>query len=336
MKDLKSYQNILSSLDKRIYKPIYCLDGHETYFLDMISDRIEHEVLTPEQRSFNLQIMYSKDVKMRDVVSAARRFPMMADHQVIILREAQDMKDLDELTEYANNPTPSTVLVIVLRGKTVPRNTLLGKALKKHAEHFTSSPMRESDMQPWLNAHLRMLGLKMDPQALQLLLDSTGINLHRIDGELKKIVANTGAARVITASDVAASTGIDRQYNVFEFSKALRQRNLYKSLDIAAVIGHDKKNAPLQLIIPVISNDFRKIMMVHEIGAANREQLIANMRINPYFLGEFVQAAGHYSKSELKRIMGVLSEFDLRSKGIGQINGSDHELLRELVVRIIH
>lgn len=335
MKDWKIYQGILSALDKRQYKPIYVLDGHESYFIDAISDRIENEVLSPEQRSFNLQILYGKDVKMRDVISAARRFPMMADHQVILLREAQELKDLDELKDYAINPTPSTVLVVVLRGKTVARNTLLGKALKAHV-HFTSQQLRDTDMMPWLIDHLRLIGLKLDAQAMQLLLDSTGNNLQRIDGELRKIVANAGQARIITAADVAASTGIDRQYNTYELSRALRQRNLHKSLEIANVLGHDKKNAPLQMIIPVLATDFRKLMVVHEVGPNRKDQLLSKLRLPPFFLSEYVDSAQRFSLNDLRKIIGVLSEFDLRSKGIGQINGDNHELLREMVVRIIH
>lgn len=335
MKQVKEYEAILRSISSRKFSPIYALDGDEPFFIDVIANRLEAEVVPEEMRSFNLQILYGKDVKVRDLITACRRFPMMADHQLILVREAQYIheKELEKLLEYAENPTESTVLVLLLKGKKLNRGTKLGKAIKPFV-HFSSNKLRDYEMQPWLDAHLSTLGLKMEHQAMAILLNTAGTDLHRINGEIDKILSSHGDKKVITVSDLEASAGIDRDYNIFEFTEALGNRNMNRALDIASVIGKDKKNFPLQMIIPMVFNYFKRLLVVHEVGGHMQGDLPKALGASPFMAKKYASAARHYHVKELQRNIGVFHEMDLRVKGMGEKQASSYELLREMIVRI--
>jgi len=334
MKEIKQYNSIIKKLNQRHFDPIYVLDGEEPFFLDAIADRLENEVLPEEQKAFNLQVLYGRDIKARDLITACRRFPMMAEHQLIIVREAQFLSDIDNLLEYAEQPTPSTVLVLLLKGKKLSKATKLGKVIKAYT-HFTVGKLRDYEVQPWLEAHLKSLGLKMDHQAMAVLIQNTGNDLNRIDGELQKIIANTSGRKSITMSDLESSSGIDKQYNVFELTRAMGQRNLSRCMEIAEVVGRDKKNTPFLMILPLVFSYFKKIQLVIETGSHNRDELVRKLGVNPFFVQEYVSASQRFHALDLRKTFRTLQEMDLRVKGVTDVHTSDYELLRELIVRIV-
>lgn len=334
MKEIKQYNAIIKKLNQRNFDPVYVLDGDEGFFLDAIADRLENEVLPEDQRAFNMQVLYGRDIKSRDLITACRRFPMMSEHQLIIVREAQFLTDIENLIEYVEQPTPTTVLALLLKGKKLSKATKMGKAMKAYT-HFTSSKLRDYEVQPWLEAHLKTLGLKMDHQAMAVLIQNTGNDLHRIDGELQKIIANSGGRQNISLSDLETASGIDKKYNVFEFTRAIGQRNLFKSMEIAEVIGRDKKNTPFLMILPIVFNYLKRIQLVLETGSHNRDALVRKLGVNPFFVQEYVSASQRYHPSELRKAFSTIQEMDLRVKGVRQLHSSDYELLRELIVRIV-
>ena len=175
----------------------------------------------------------------------------------------------------------------------------------------------------------------MDHRAMAILVNNAGNNLHRIDSEIEKIVANTGEKKAINVSDLEATSGIDKNYNIFEFSRAVGQRNLSRCLEIGEVVGRDKRNTPLLMVIPVLFNYFKRIQLVHETGSHQRDELVRKLGINPYFVQEYVSAANKYPPVDVRKAFNTLQEMDLRTKGVGQIHGDDYQLLRELIVRVI-
>jgi DNA polymerase-3 subunit delta len=335
MKNIKQYTAILKSLNERHYDSVYVLDGNEPFFIDIIAKRLEKEVLPESQQSFNLHTFYGRDIKVQDLVAACRRYPMMADHQLIVLREAQFMKNIEDLIDYVGQPTQSTILVVLYKGKRIAKNTKLGIALKKHT-HLTTDKLWDYEVLPWLKAHLKTMGLQMDTEAMNLMVETYGTNLDIIDGELAKIIANVGDGVRITVTDFEKSSGINRDFTIFALTSAMSKRNLIKSLEIGSVLAKDKKNTPIQMMVPMLYNFFKKVILVWQFGEQNHTLLCQKLQVSNYKLREYIDASKRYTPVEVLSALSVLSEIDHRAKGIGESKSDETELLRELVVRIIN
>ncbi|MFT4521859.1 MAG: DNA polymerase-3 subunit delta [Bacteroidia bacterium] len=334
MSSIKDFKAIIDRIDKKQFEPIYFLEGEESYFIDKIADKLEASVLTESEKSFNFQILYGREVQILDLIAAAKRFPMMANHQLIIVREAQYLKGIEGIIDYISNPVPSTILVILYKGKKVSRATKLGKSLKQKGA-FTSDRMRESEVASWLEYHIKHLGLQIQPQATRLLLNSLGTSLSKLSNELDKIKVNLNGQTMITAEIVSKNTGIDREYNVFELTKSLGQRNLEKSMRIVKYFASNPKDNPFILVLSNIFSYFKRVHMVQLTGSNNKSEVARTLGISPYFVDEYISAAQKYRPSEMHDIIRLFHEFDLRSKGLEGGSSADSELLTELVARII-
>ncbi|MBI1306205.1 MAG: DNA polymerase III subunit delta [Bacteroidetes bacterium] len=331
---LPQFNALMSDIRKRKFLPVYFLEGDETYFIDKVADTLEETVLTEGERGFNQQIFYGRDVKMLDIVTAARRFPMMANHQVIIVREAQVMRDIELLLNYLDHIVPTTVLVILYKGKKINKATKLGKALKNHGL-LTAERLKDKDMNAWLKAHLQTMGLTIHPAALELLVHSTGTQLEIIAGELEKIQANMGGRTEIALDDISKHTGLNKEYNIFELNRSLGEKNRSKALEIVRFFNSNPKDNPLVLVMTNMFNYFRKIHQVHFLPPANKSAIASALGLNPYFVDEYIHASKKYPRGEMPRIFNLFHEFDLRMKGMTGGSASENELLTELVVRII-
>jgi DNA polymerase-3 subunit delta len=331
---VSQYQQLQKELDQKIYHPIYLLEGEESYFIQEIVHRFEEEVLTPAEKSFNFSVHYGNEISPDQIVNAAKRFPMMAPKQLIIIKEAQQIRMLDKLIPYVEAPLESTVLLLVHSNKTLNKNSKLGKALKKH-KVFTSKKLYDNQVMPWLQGLIRQEKLGADDKVVQLLCNAVGNDLSKLKGEIDKIKANLGARTHIELSDLEKNLGVHREYNVFEFQKAMGLRNFQKAMTIARFFGNNPKDNPLTVIITLLFNYFKKVHLIHFQKTQNPGVIASAIGMSPFFVDEYIHAARVYPPMKLQEVIGVLSDYDLKMKGINASKVSEYELLREMIVKII-
>ncbi len=334
MASIADFQKILTEIKNRQFRPVYFLEGEESYFIDRIAKKLESTVLTEAEKSFNYQVVYGRDTEVLDIISAAKRFPMMAEYQLIIVREAQYLKGIDGILSYMENPVKSTVLVFLYKNKKVSKATKLGKQLKKYGV-FTSNKLYEKDVNSWLSAHVTSMGLTIQPEAARLLVQTLGSDLQKIASELDKAKANLGKRVAIEVNDIAKGGGIDKEYNAFELTKCIGARNLNQSIRIVKYFGQNPKDNPFVLVLINLYNYFKKVHLVHFQKTTNKNEIAQAIGMSPYFVNEYITAAKNYPPPKMSGIFDVLHEFDLKSKGIKGGRATDSELLTELVVRLI-
>ncbi len=332
-------ERILSDLKKKIYRPVYLLMGEEPYFVDVVSDYIANNILTPEERGFNQLMLYGKDVNVTQVIETARRYPMMSNQQVIIVREAQQLKDFESLEVYTKNPLGSTILVLCFMNKSVDKRKALYKTVSKSGEILETAQFYESEVVPWIKNYLKGKNCDITPEAAQILFEHLGADLSRIANELDKLFTLLPEGnKKITTEHIEKNIGISREYNVFELNKALNTRNTEKAM---LIVEHFRKNPneyPMVMTLSTLFGHFLKLLKLHLIQrnqpAISDSQLAMSIGITPYFIGEYKAAARNYSSGKTAEIIHLIREYDMRSKG--WCNGAaDHgELLRELVIRI--
>jgi DNA polymerase-3 subunit delta len=334
---------ILSDLQKKIYKPVYLLMGEEPYFIDKISDYMASHILTEEERSFNQLILYGKDVNAVQLIETARRFPMMSAQQVIIVREAQQMKDIDTLEVYAKAPMPSTILVICYKGKSVDKRRGFYKTVAKTGEVLETAQLYDNEVPAWIAAHLKEKKGTIDATAGAILVEYLGNDLSKIANELDKLFTLLPENnKQITREHIEKNIGISRDYNVYELNKALSQRNSQKAFRIVQHFSKNPNDNPIVLTLGTLFTHFQKILKLHLLKRNYRganppaNETAALLGINPYFVKDYEEAARNYSSAKTAEIISLLREYDMRSKG--RNNGAaDHgELLRELVVKILY
>jgi DNA polymerase-3 subunit delta len=330
-----SFESLLRDVQSKKFLPIYFLEGEETYFIDELANAIEGNVLSEAERGFNQQIFYGKEAKMLDIINASKRYPMMSERQLILVREAQYVLNLAKssiLLDYLGTPLPSTVLVFLYKGKKVNKTTKVGKALKKYGL-LTSNKLYDNQLPAWLENHLRLKGLKMEEKAKYILLEQAGNNLSSIAKELEKLSSSAKDGK-ITVKDMELLSGLNRSYNVFEYQKALGQRNPQKALEIAKYFGQDLKSNPLVLILSSVFGYFKKVHMLHFINHGRSDAARA-IGVSPYFLKDYIQAANNYRPEKIREVFNHLADADRISKGIESGKVDESKLLQEMTVKII-
>jgi DNA polymerase III subunit delta len=331
-------RQITDELKNRVFRPVYLLTGAEPYYIDQVTAYIQENALTEEERAFNQSIFYGEDTDVETVITAARRFPMMAERQLVVVREAQQMKNIDELSIYAKNPMKSTVLVINYKYSSYDKRKKLFKAVQSCNGAILESPrLYENKVPEWISAWLRKRKCSIEPSAAMLLVDYLGTDLGKISNELEKLVISLPENdRTITSQIIERNIGISKDYNNFELQKALGQRNVLKANRIVNYYAKNPKNNPLTLTITSLFFYFSKIFTLQLIRDKSKKNLASELKINPYFLAEYEQAAKRYTPAGTARIISLLREYDVRSKGLGNSSASDGELLKELVYKILH
>lgn len=337
-----SYNDVIDQLKNKSYRPIYFLTGDEPYYIDKISDYIEKNVLDEGEKSFNQSIFYGKDISVRDVINAARRFPMMASHQVIIVKEAQNIKDLNELEVYVKNPQTSTILVICNKPKTEKtgkgtRLTALINEIKKQGVYFESNKLYDNKIPAWIQSFIESEGLRIDPSAAQLLVEYLGNDLSKIAHEIQKLkVTLPPDTKLITTTNIEQNIGISKDFNRFELTKAISDRNILKCNRIVDYFAHNPNANPFVLSLTAIHQHFVRILKVHLMSKAPDSDIAREIGINPFFMSEYRQAARNYNTNKIVSILSILREYDLRSKGMNNGSTDQGELLRELIFFILH
>ena len=351
---MSEFNDILTDLKRKILKPIYFLCGEEPYFIDEISNYIEHNVLDESEREFNQTVIYGRDADMAAIIGAAKRFPMMSEYQVVIVKEAQNLREFskssgsdDETSgksssganpflNYVEHPQPSTILVICHKYKSIDKRTALAKSIQKKAVFFESKKLYDNQVPDWVNNYIKTLGYKINPKAAAMLADYLGNDLSKIANELNKLIINISKDVEITTDHIQDNIGISKDYNIFELQDALGKKDVLKSNRIINYFASNPKDNPLVLSVSSLYAYFSKLLLYHFTPDKNKFNVAKALAVNPYFVEGYERAARNYNTAKLKSIFASLRECDLRSKGIDNPSVNDGELLKELVFKILH
>lgn len=335
-------EEVLKDLKSGKYAPIYFLEGEEPFFIDQISDYIEQHALAEHEKSFNQIVMYGKEVKISAILSHAKRFPMMADRQVVIVKEAQYIADLGKeegynlLISYLKNPLPSTILVLAHKYKTLDGRKPLAKELDKKAIRVKSDKIPEYKLGPWIGDYVKTKGHSIDLKATQLLAESIGNKLEILSNEIDKMLINFSEPVDITVNHIQQYVGISKDYNNFELTKAISYRDVIKANKIIDHFGQNPRSNPLSPTLSLLYSYFSKLLLTHANKNLPERELAAKIKVHPYFVKEYTLAAKNYSLGKVIDNAGYLKEADLRLKGINANGWEDSQILKELIFKIMH
>lgn len=332
-----TYEELIRSIRSRQFASIYFFHGEEPFFIDRLEQAIEENVLPEAERGFNQAILYGKDIEPLTLLDYVRRYPMMSERQVVVLREAQEMRNIAELLAYVENPMPTTVLVLSYKHKKYDMNTKFGKALKKHAEVFESKKLYDNQLPDWITSYAKLHKLAFDQPATALLAEYLGADLSRVANEIDKLAINLPPGSTITAQHVQDYVGISKDYNVYELQKALGMRDMAKVARIQAYFAANIRKNPLIVTIGSLYTYFSKVYMLHWLRGQSDAEMVKTLELrSDWFLKEYKLAANFYQAAQAAAVLHLLKEYDLRSKGINNIGAGEEELMKELFFKILH
>jgi DNA polymerase-3 subunit delta len=328
-------EKILNEWKKGVFKPVYWLEGEEEYYIDKVIDHAEHSILPDHEAEFNKTVFYGKDAHWADVINACRRYPMFAERQVVLLKEAQHMRDIEKLEAYIDNPLHSTVFVVSYKDKKVDGRTKFAKLIKEKGVLVSTKKMYDNQLPEWTQELVQSKGLAISQKALSLLVDHIGNDLTRIENEIDKLSLNLGKRKTITEEDIEEFIGVSKDYNVFELQAALAKKDLAKAIRIVQYFEANPKAAPIQLVLPSLYSFFSKVFMVFGANSHDEKSVSAAIGVNPYFIKDYMQAANLYSFQGVENILLLLHQYNLRSVGVNDPGTPDGSLLKEMVYKMM-
>lgn len=329
---------VVQNIRKKIYSPIYLLHGDESYYIDKTADFIENQVLNESEKPFNQTILYGKDSHAGQIIDAARRYPMMASHQLIIIKEAQEVKDINTLQHYAENPLNSTILVLCYKYKTMDKRSRLYKAIQKAGTIIESKRLRDYEMPKWIESYLQKRKIKVSPEGALLLTEYLGTDLAKIENEIQKLIITLpDKSATITPEHIEKNIGISKDFNTFELTKALGKKDMVKIFQIVKYFNENQKNHPIQLTFISLFKYFTTLLKYHFLpDKSDEKKAAATLGIHPFFIKEYQMASRLYPKRKLINIINTIREYDLKSKGVGNTSCPEEEILRELIIKIVY
>ncbi len=331
------YKDILKDIDNKNYKPIYFLHGLEPFFIDKIAKYIEENVLSEDEKDFNQTLIYGKEVDVAQLMNVVRQYPMGAERQVIIIREAQDIKKMELLEPYFANPVSSTLLVLAYKHKKVDKRKKFYTALKKTALIFESNPLYDNQIPAFISKYIKEKGYSITPKSSLLIHEFLGNDLSKIANEIDKMLINFPTLKEIVEDDIEKNIGISKDYNVFELQNALGRKNVLKVNKIVAYFGANKKDFPMVKVIVNLFYYFQKLFKYHFLdNKTDQRAIAASLGVSPYFVNDYIDAAKQYNPKKLSQIISLLHEFDLKSKGYKNESISEDMMLKELIFKIMH
>ena len=330
-----SVEKILSEWKLKAFKPVYWLEGEEPYFIDQIVDHAEHRILSESESSFNLTVFYGKDAEWAAVVNACRRYPMFSERQVVVLKEAQHMKDIDKLEGYIEKPLSSTLLVIAYKDKKVDARTKLAKNIKKYGEILTTKKVPEYQMNDWAKEMIRSKGFEINAKALLLLIDHLGNDLSRVENEVDKLALNLGRGKVIDENAIEKYVGISKEFNAFELQAAIAKKDLAKAIRIIQYFESNPKAAPIQLVLPALYGYFSKVYSIFGLDNISEATVAPIFYRNSFVAREAISTAKSFGVQGMEKILLLLHDYNLRSVGVHDSGTSDSGLMKEMVVKMI-
>ena len=334
---MASLEQILSDINNRKFFPIYLLMGPEPYFIDQISDLIQTSVLTEDQKAFNLNIVYGKDLDGTQVDNIARRFPMGADYNVVIVKEAQMLQKIDNLQYYAQGPLKSTILVLCYKYDDLDKRKKLFKAIENNGVILATKKIYEDKIPAWIESNLKKRGYHIEPGAAMILTECLGNDLARVTGEIEKLLITLPDSQAtITSAHIEENVGISKDFNSFELVKALARKNILKANRIINYLADNQKNVPISLTISSLFYFFGKLLAYHFLQDKKTRSVATALGVNAYFVPDYEQASRRYPRKKVTEIISLLREYDLKSKGFGDVTTEEGDLMKELIFKILH
>ena len=331
-----TYDQILSDIHKKNFAPIYFLTGEEPYFIDMISDTIENEALDETDRAFNQIVLYGRDVDVETIANHARSFPMMGERMVVIVKEAQDVKNLEEFEKYLDTIPETTLLVFAYKYKKFDKRKTLAKKIDKKGVWFESKKLYDNNIPGWIQNYMKGEGYSITPKATQMLADFLGTDLHKIANELKKLIIALPKKKSIDDADVERNIGISKDYNVFELQNAIGSRDVLKANRIVNYFGDNGKDNPFLVTAITLYGYFSKLIKLHSTQDKSQGNLASVLGVNPFFVKDYLAAARNYPPATCIRCISILRELDMKSKGYESGDVSEKDLYREMIFKLMH
>jgi len=332
-----TFEEIISDLKKRIFKPVYFLAGDEPYYIDLITDFIAEKVLSEEEKAFNQVIIYGEETTVSSIIETSRRFPMMASHQVVIVKEAQALKMIEDLAIYLAKPLMSTILVLNYKYKVIDKRTKFARALETQGVYFESMRLRDYQIPPWIERYLMTKGIKINPDASAMLTEFLGTDLHKITNEIDKLLITLPQGKpVITSALIEKNIGISKDFNNFELQKAIGEKNIFKANMIVRYFSENPNDNPVTLTIASLFSLFTKILTYHYLTDRSKNNVASVLKIHPFFVKDYEVSAMKYNPSKTIQIISLLRTYDLRTKGFGDAGTEPGDLMKELVYKILH
>jgi DNA polymerase-3 subunit delta len=331
-----NYKEIISSISNKEFEPVYFLMGDEPYYIDKLANAFSKNVLSAEEREFNQVILYGKDIETAQAIAEAKQFPFGAEKRVVIIKEAQHLKDIEVLDSYLDNVQPSTLLVICYKGKSVDKRKIFGKTLASKCVVFESKILYDNKIPAWINTYVTEHGFKIDNSATAVIAEYIGADLSKITNELDKLMLVVKKEEQITTALIEYHIGISKDYNVFELQNALGKKEVVKA---NRIINHFSENPKNHNIVPVMSalfSYFQKIMVYHFLEDKSPKSAAVALKVNPFFISQYQTASRNYTKKQLFYIFEYLKNYDLKSKGVNNKNTTQKGLLKELIFKILH
>ena len=337
---MKELELIFKNINNREFLPIYFFHGEEAYFIDLAVKALENDALSEDEKAFNQTVIYGKDTNYNDILALARQYPMMGDKQLIIVKEAQDLK-LNEtetkiLENYVENPVESTILVFAHKHKKVDSRKKVFKTLQTKKMLFHSEPIKDYNLAKWIDDEAKNLEIKIAPGISQLLADYLGNDLSRIANELNKMKLVLKNGEVLDGKLVETHIGISKEFNVFELQKALGKKDANQAFKIAFFMGKNPKTNPIVMTIGNLYNYFSNVIVYHTLSKQSPQTIASEMGVNPYFIKDYAESARLFPLKQATRTISILREIDLKSKGLGAVNMDESELLKEMVYKILN
>ena len=332
---MNTTNRLITDIKEGKIAPIYFLMGEEAYYIDVISNYIESNVLQEEEKGFNQIVLYGKEVSIQDIVSNSKRYPMMAERQVIIVKEAQNLiKTIEQLVDYAKNPQPTTVLVFNYKYKTLDKRKALYKALSKTAVVFESKKIYEEKVPSWIQSFLQSKQISITPKASLMLAEFLGNDLSKITNELNKLEIVMGAKKEITPEIIEQNIGISKDFNNFELQKALGNLDHKKAYQIVQYFAQNSKQHPFVLTTSILYMYFTKLMTLHTVRDRNPGTVAKALGVNPYFVNDYIAVSQNFPMKRISGVLETLRIYDTKSKGVGA-NLSPKDLYNELIYNIL-
>ncbi len=326
---------IVEDINKGKIKPIYFLMGEESYYIDKLSDYIEKNVLTEDEKSFNQTVFYGRDVTIEDIIGTAKRYPMMAERQVVIVKEAQDLsKTIEKLESYAENPMATTVLVICYKYKTLDKRKKVTKLLEKNGLVYESKKLYDNQLGQWITRVLQGKGYTIEPKPNAMLVEFLGNDLSKINNELEKLQIILPKGSAITAKHIEENIGFSKDFNVFELQNALGTKNQLKAYQIAQYFADNPKDNPMVVTTSLIFTFFIKLLKYHGLKDKNPKTVAPALGISPFFLKDYDVALRNYPMKKVSAIVATLRSIDIKSKGVGANAMTNNDLLKEMLIGI--
>ncbi len=328
-------ETIIADLNKKNFKPVYWLEGDEDFFIDEIMSFAEKKILPPAEAGFNLSVLYGRDSDWASVVNTCRGYPMVGERKVVLLKEAQGMRDIEKLDSYILKPLSSTLLFVAYKGKKVDGRSKLAKTLKEKSVLLTTKKLYDNELPGWALKHINSKGFSITNKALSLLVDHIGNDLGRIANEVNKMALNVADRKQITEDDIETFVGISKEYNVFELQDALAKKDLFKAIRIAQYFESNPKAGPLQAILPALYSFFSKVLMIYTTTPANDKSVALAIGVSDWKIKEYTSAASRYSEAGVQKAILLLHQYNLKSLGVHDAGTEDGQLLKEMLVKML-